>query len=134
MSESGHLSGSEVSIGVVCAANLCLMVLAAFYRRSKQADDSLEHLSFVAVFLGLTSQVFYLLMASVLLGWIFLDRDSIFHRFHVRFADIGILLSIGCFFFAWFGRGMRRYASLWVAVTTGVFWVLAGLGTLFRPT
>jgi len=28
---------------------------------------------------------------------------------------------------------LRRYASLWVAVTTGFLWALAGLAFLFVP-
>jgi hypothetical protein len=89
---------------------------------------------FLAVFLGLTSQVFYLLMMGPLtLGWLFLDRDGLFHQLHLRFPSVGFLLSAAAFVTGWFGRGTRRYTILWVAVSSGFLWLLAGLAFMFSP-
>jgi len=125
----------EILIGITSTVNICLLLTATFYSGRKAAEkiDSRATTGIVAVFFGLTSQVFYLLMSPWILGWRFLDRDSPFHQFHVRFPSVGLLLSVATFFMAWFSTGIRKYTSLWVAFTTGLFWMLAGLVFLFSP-
>jgi hypothetical protein len=132
----GHVSGIEILIGVLSIANICLLVASIFYRGRTQTEeiDSREKLGLVAVFFGLSSQVFYLLIGPWAIGWMYLDRDSVFRQLHVGFPSVGLLLSAASFFAAWFGRGVRRYASLWVGSMTGVFWMLASFALLFGPS
>ena len=131
MTQEGHLSGAEILIAVISVWNVCLLVALSFYRERGSAEgiDRRVKAGFVAMFLGLTSQLFFLLMGPWILRWLVLDRASLL----LRFPTVGFLLSMGAFFTAWFGRGIRRYASLWVAVTTGYFWILAGFVFLFSP-
>ncbi len=136
MTQVGNISAVEILIAIVSVANICLLVTSAFYRRRKTTweIDLRERVGWVAAFFGLSSQLFYLLMmGSLTLGLLSFDGDSFFRQIHVRFPDVGFLLSAATFFAAWFGRGMRRYASLWVAVTTGFLWMLAGFAYLFSP-
>jgi hypothetical protein len=131
-----HLSAGQILIAAVSVANICLLVTSIFYGGRKRTEevDAREKMSFLAVFLGLSSQVFYLLMMGPLtLGSLFLNRDSIFHQLHLRFPSVGLLLSAAAFFTGWFGRGMRRYATLWVAVSSGFLWLLAGFAFMFTP-
>jgi hypothetical protein len=77
--------------------------------------------------MALSSQIFYLLlMGAMTRGSLFLDRDSLFHQLHIRFPGVGVLLSAA----ALFGRGFRRYTSIWVAVWSGFLWLLAGFAFL----
>jgi hypothetical protein len=134
MTKDGSMSSVEILILVVSIANVCLLVMASFYGGHRLAGriDAREKLGLAAVALGLSSQAFYLLtMVQWRAG--FLDRDSLLAQLHIRFPSVGFLLSAGAFFVAWFGRGLRRYASLWVAVSSGFFWTLAGFAFLFSP-
>jgi hypothetical protein len=136
VSQDVHLSAVQILIGAVSVGNICLLVASIFYggRGRTEGIDTREAMSFLAVFLGLSSQVFYLLMMGPLtLGWLFLDRDSILHQLHLRFPSVGLLLSVAAFFTGWFGRGMRRYTTLWVAVSSGFLWLLAGFAFMFTP-
>lgn len=135
MNQGSHISGVEILILVVCTANLVLLVALSFSRGRgrKEKRDSREKIGLVAVFFGLASQVFYLLMTPWAFEWVFFYRNSILHQFHVQFPAAGLAVSGAAFFTAWFDRGLRRYASLWVAVTTGFLWALAGLAFLFVP-
>jgi hypothetical protein len=136
MNQGVHLSAVQILIGAISVANICLLVTAIFYggRRGTEGVDVREKMSFLAVFLGLSSQIFYLLMmAPLTLGSLFLDRDSLLHQLHLRFPTVGLLLSVAAFLTGWFGRGMRRYATLWVAVSSGFFWLLAGFAFMFSP-
>jgi hypothetical protein len=131
-----HLSAVQILIAAISVANICLLVTSIFYggRRRTEGIDAREKMSFLAVFLGLSSQVFYLLMMGPLtLGSLFLDRDSLFHQLHLRFTSVGLLLSVAAFSTGWFGIGMRRYTILWVAVSSGFFWLLAGFAFMFTP-
>jgi hypothetical protein len=136
MSQGAHLSAVQILIGTISVANICLLVTAIFYggHRRTEGVDAREKMSFLAAFLGLSSQIFYLLMmAPLTLGSLFLDRDSLLHQLHLRFPTVGLLLSVAAFFTGWFGRGMRRYATLWVAVSSGFFWLLANFAFMFTP-
>jgi hypothetical protein len=131
-----HLSAIEVLIGVISVANICLLAASVFYggRGRTEGVDAREKMSFLAVFLGLSSQVFYLLMmAPLTLGSLFLERDGVFHQLHLRFPSVGLLLSVAAFFTGSFARGMRRYTTLWVAVSSGVLWLLANFSFMFAP-
>jgi hypothetical protein len=131
-----HLSAIEVLIGVISVANICLLAASVFYggRGRTEGVDAREKMSFLAVFLGLSSQVFYLLMmAPLTLGSLFLERDGVFHQLHLRFPSVGLLLSVAAFFTGSFARGMRRYTTLWVAVSSGVLWLLANFSFMFTP-
>jgi len=131
-----HLSAIEVLIGVISVANICLLAASVFYggRGRTEGVDAREKVSFLAVFLGLSSQVFYLLMmAPLTLGSLFLERDGVFHQLHLRFPSVGLLLSVAAFFTGSFARGMRRYTTLWVAVSSGVLWLLANFSFMFTP-
>ena len=136
MNQDVHLSAVQTLIAAISAANICLLGASVFYggRGRTEGVDAREKMSFLAVFLGLSSQLFYLLMMGPLtLGSLFLDRDSLFHQLHVRFPSVGLLLSAAAFLAGWFGRGMRRYTTLWVAVSSGFFWLLAGFAFMFTP-
>lgn len=136
MSQDGHLSAVQILIAAISVANICLLVVSIFYgwRRRTEGVDAREKMGFLAVFLGLSSQVFYLLMMVPLtVGSLFLDRDSLFHQLHIRFPSVGLLLSAAAFFTGWFGRGMRRYTALWVAVSSGFLWLLVGFAFMFTP-
>ena len=136
MSQGAHLSAVQILIGTISVANICLLVTAIFYggHRRTEGVDAREKMSFLAAFLGLSSQISYLLMmAPLTLGSLFLDRDSLLHQLHLRFPTVGLLLSVAAFFTGWFGRGMRRYATLWVAVSSGFFWLLANFAFMFTP-
>jgi hypothetical protein len=131
-----HRSAVQILIVAISVANVCLLVTSISYggRRRTEGVDARDKLSFLAVFLGLSSQVFYLLMMGPLtLGSQFLDREGLFHQLHIRFPSIGLLLSAAAFFTGWFGRGMRRYTTLWVAVSSGFLWLLAGFAFMFTP-
>ncbi len=136
MTQGGNIFAVEILIAILSVANICLLVTSTFYRGRKIAYeiDLREKLGWVGVFFALSSQLFYLLMmGSLTFSLLSFDRDSFFRQIHVRFPTVGFLLSALSFFAALFGRGMRRYASLWVAVTTGFLWMLAGLAFLFSP-
>ena len=136
MNQDVHLSAIEVLIGVISVANICLLAASVFYggRGRTEGVDAREKVSFLAVFLGLSSQVFYLLMmAPLTLGSLFLERDGVFHQLHLRFPSVGLLLSVAAFFTGSFARGMRRYTTLWVAVSSGVLWLLANFSFMFTP-
>ena len=133
MNDQHHISRGEILIVLLCVANACWLVIAAFHRGNRPTElfDSREKLSFVALFLAFSSQIFYLSMLPFGLGWLFLDRDSIFHDLHVGFFVVGFWLSLTAFCAACFGRGIRRLVSIWVAVTTGFLWSLVSLAFLF---
>ena len=136
MNRDLHFSAVQILIAAISAANICLLVTSIFYGGCRRTEgvDAREKMSFLAVFFGLSSQVFYLLMMGPLaLGSLFLDRDSVFHQLHLRFPSVGLLLSAAAFFVGWFGRGMRRYTALWVAVSSGFLWLLAGFAFMFTP-
>ena len=136
MNYQHHFSNGEILIALVCVANVCLLVAAIFYRGDKPREgfDLREKLGFLAIFLALSSQVFYLLMLPIGYGWLFVDRDNFFHRIHIGFFVAGFWLSAGALCAAGFARGIRRLVSIWVALTTGFFWGLVSLAFLFsRP-
>lgn len=136
MNQDVHLSAVQILIAGMSVANICLIVTSIFYggRRQTEGVDAREKMGFLAVFLGLSSQVFYLLMmAPLTLGSLFLDRDGLFHQLHIRFPSVGLLLSVAAFVTGWFGRGVRRYAALWVAVSSGFLWLLVGFAFMFTP-
>ena len=57
-----------------------------------------------------------------------LSDDSISHL-EASLSRTGALLSAATLLAALFGRGLRRWAGVWVAATTYLLWALAGLGT-----
>jgi hypothetical protein len=131
-----HIVAVQILIAAVSIANICLLVASIFYEEHRQTKgiDVDEKISFLAVFLGLSSQVFCLfMMAPLMLGTLFLDRDGFFHQLHIRFPSVGLLLSVAAFVTGWFGRGMRRYTSLWVAVSSGFLWLSASFSFMFSP-
>ncbi|HTS09301.1 MAG TPA: hypothetical protein VMP68_27300 [Candidatus Eisenbacteria bacterium] len=128
-----HISRGEVLIALVCVANFFLLVAATFYRGGKPREnfDLREKIEFLAIFLALSSQVFYLLMFPFGYEWLVVDPDNFFHRIHIGFYVAGFWLSVAALCTACFGRGIRRLASIWVAVTTGFLWSLVSLAFLF---
>ena len=60
MNQDVHLSAVEVLIGVISVANICLVVASVFYggRSRTEGVDARDKMGFLAVFLGLSSQVF----------------------------------------------------------------------------
>lgn len=136
MRHAGHLSAVQILITAISVANTCLLVASIVCggRRRTEGIDAREKVGFLAVFLGLSSQIFYLLMMGpLMLGSKFLEQDGLFHQLHIRFPTVGLLLSTGALFTGWFGRGMRRYATLWVAVSSAFLWLLAGFAFMFTP-
>jgi hypothetical protein len=134
VNQDAYLSAVQILIGAISVANICLLVTSIFYggRKRTEGIDAREKMSFLAMFLGLSSQVFYLLMmAPLALGSLFLDRSGLLHQLHIRFPSVGLLLSAAAFFTGWFGRGIRRYATLWVGVSSGFLWLLAGATFMF---
>lgn len=136
MNQEIHPSAVKILIAAVSVANISLLVTSIFYRGCRRTEgiDARENVSLLAVFFGLSSQVFYLLIMGVpTVTSLFLDRDSIFHQLHLCFPTVGFLLSAAAFVTGWFGRGMRRYAALWVAISSGFLWSLAGMAFIFTP-
>jgi len=136
VNQDAHLSAVQILTAAIAVANICLLVTSIFYGGPRRTEgvDTREKMSLLAVFLGLSSQVYYLLMMGPLtLGSLFLDRDSLFHELHIRFPSVGLLFSAAAFVAGWFGRGVRRYATLWVAVSSGFLWLLAGFAFMFTP-
>jgi len=91
-------------------------------------------LGYIAVALGLCSQVLYgFLVAVWKYKWVPLDPgvNSLTHL-EVRLCNAGVLLSTATMLAALFGRGLRRYAGIWVGGTTFFFWGLAGLGVALK--
>src|ERR1700728_3449601 len=136
MNQDVHFSAIQILIAAISVANICLLVTSIFYgqRTRTEGIGAREKMSFLAVVLGCPSQsFFFLLLFPLTMGSLFLDRDSLFHQLHVRFPSVGLLLSAAAFFTAWSGRELRRYATLWVAVSSGFFWLLAGFAFMFTP-
>jgi hypothetical protein len=142
VSQHHNLSWQEITVVATSLANVCLMVLAAFYREAatgRTASPPWRVTSgYVAVTLGLCSQIFYCLMLLVWrYGWVPFDPgvNSVIHL-EVKLANIGGLLSTATVLAALFGKGLRRYAGVWVGATTFWFWSfvgwLAALESLFR--
>jgi hypothetical protein len=123
--------------GIVSVANICLMVIAAFYRgrASTEATDTSwrVRLGLIAVCFGLCSQVLYCLMQFALIhDWVPFYSGNSHNHLEGRLTDVGLLLSAATFFFAMSAGGLRRYSGLWVAVTNWYLWSLSGLGALLR--
>ena len=134
-----HLTGPTILIDGLSVANICLLVTVAFVRDGKSADDAKSALEVklgsVAVFLGLCGQVLYCLMqAALTFDWMPLGPWNSVTHLEASLSKMGLLLSVGTLFAALYGRGLRRYAGLWVAVTTWVLWSLSSLDTLFAMT
>jgi hypothetical protein len=88
---------------------------------------------FVAISLGLCSQVLYCLMlAALIFGWVPFDPGNSFNHLEASLSRMGLLLSAGTLFAALLGRGLRRNVGLWVAVTTWYLWGWSSLGALLR--
>jgi hypothetical protein len=119
-----YLSGPTILIGVVSITNICLLVTAAFYREGKSTESAGStlrvKLGYIAVSLALCSQVLYCLMlAAWIFSWIPPDPGNSVIHLVMSLSRIGSLLSTAALFAALFGRGLRRIAGLWVAVSTG---------------
>jgi hypothetical protein len=128
------------AIVIVSIVNICLMAIAAFYRgrAATEGEDASwrVRLGLVAVCFGLCSQVLYCLMLAALIrGWVPFYSGNSYNHLEGTLSSAGFFLSIATFFAALLGGGLRRYLGLWVAVTTGYLWELAGLsaalGSLF---
>ena len=126
MNQSFHPGAPMSAIGIVSVLNICLMVIAAFYRgRVANEDEDASwrvRLGSAAVCFGLCSQVLYCLMVAALIhDWVpFYWRNS-YNHLEGTLSNIGLLLSTATFFFALFAKGLQRYAGLWVAITAGAF-------------
>jgi hypothetical protein len=138
----GHLSPGEIAIAVVSLVNICLLVSTAFYKRNRLGRDPASalriKLGYVAITLGLCSQILYCLMLLVWrYGWVPLypGFNSLTHL-EARLSNVGGLLSTAALLMALFSTGIRRYAGVWVGATTFCFWSYVGLGvalqSLFR--
>ena len=133
MSESFHPDVPVTVIALVSIANVCLMVIAAFYR-ARVATEAVDanwrvRLGLIAVVCGLCSQVLYCLMLVALIhGTVPAYSGNSFNHFQLTLSNTGGLLSMATFFTALFGSGFRRYSGIWVAVTSGCLWGLSGLG------
>ena len=142
MSKGGHPSWQEIAAVGVSVGNVCLMAVAAFYRRTAAEQSTASpwrvKSGYVAVSLGLCSQLFYCVMlAAWRYGWVPLNpgSNSVIHL-EEKLSNVGGVLSMATFWTACFGTGLRRWAGIWVAVTTFVLWSMVGLGValskLFR--
>jgi hypothetical protein len=121
------------AIVIVSIVNICLMVIAAFYRghvATESGDAGWRvKLGLAAVCFGLCSQVLYCLMLAALIrGWVPFYSGNSFNHLEGTLSNAGFLLSTATFFSALLARGLRRYSLLWVAVTSGYLWELSGLG------
>ena len=128
-----HTDLPMTAIIIVSIVNLCLIVIAAFYRgraATEVADANWRAKSgLVAVCCGLCSQVLYCaILAALIHGWVpFYSGNSYLHLEGTR-SNMGLLLSIVTFFSALLARGLPRYSGIWVAVTSGYLRELSGLG------
>jgi hypothetical protein len=138
MNQSGHLGQEAAAIGVLSIANLCLLVTATFYRRvgSRGGIDSTlrTNLGYIAVGLGMCSQILYCLMlAAWRCGWVPFDPGvNSVTQLEGRLSNVGELLSTATVLVALFGIGLRRFAGVWVGGTTFGFWSLLGLGVALK--
>jgi hypothetical protein len=133
VSQSFHPDAPMSVIGVISITNICLMLIAVFYREravTEGVDSSWRvKLGLAAVGFGLCSQILYCLMLFALIrGWVPFYSGNSFNHLQLSLSNLGCLLSAATFFSALFGRGLRRYSGLWVAVTSGCLWSLSGLG------
>ena len=133
MSASFHPDVPLTVITVVSIANICLMVIASFYRANAATEEVDANwrvrLGLIAVVFGLCSQVLYCLMLVALIhGTVPSYSGNSFNHFQLTLSNTGGLLSIATFFAALFGSGFRRYSGIWVAITSGCLWGLSGLG------
>lgn len=133
MNQSSYLTGPTILVGVVSIVNICLLMAAVFSGEGSGAgvkSAARVKLGYVAVSLGLCSQVLYgLMVAALFFGWVPNPGES-FHHLEASLARTGVLLSAATLFTALFGRGLRRYVGLWVACTTWFLWGTASLGAL----
>jgi hypothetical protein len=155
MNQSGHLTHVTMAIRILSIANICLLVTAVFYRSAgrprppKRTPKTLIYriasgdevfpklrtgLGYMAVGLGMCSQILY----CVLLGawkyrWVPFDPgvNSVTYL-EMKLSNWGELLSAATVLVALFGRGLRRYAGIWVGATTFYFWGLVGLGVALK--
>ena len=121
------------AIIIVSIVNICLMVIAAFYRESVATDGGdagwRVRLGLATVCFGLCSQVLYCLMLAALIrGWLPFYSGNSFNHLEGTLSNAGLLLSVATFLSALLARGLRRYSGLWVAITSGYLWELSGLG------
>ncbi len=135
MNQDAHLPAVQILIAAVSVANICLLMTSICYGlRRREGIDAREKLAFLAVWLGLSSPIFYLLMMGrLMLGSKFPERDGLFHQLDIRFSTVVLLLLTAALITGWFGRGMRRYTILWVAVSSGFLWLFAGFAFMFTP-
>lgn len=124
-----------MAIVIVSVVNICLMATAAFRLEHTNRDGSIPMLrmrsGYLAVSLGLCSQILYCLMLAALhYSWIPLSQGyNSSNQMEESLAGIGVLLSTATLMTALLGRGFRRYAGILVGGTTWFLWGLAALGT-----
>ena len=114
-----------VMISIVSVTNLCLLLTAALYPEpeSLQQAQSRRTAGWIAVFLGLGGQSFYLLF----FGWTYFHPED---RIAQLWFTAGGWCSILTFVVALFSTRLKRYACLASGVTTFFLWGLAGLGNV----
>jgi hypothetical protein len=137
VNQSFHLDGPTILMGGVSIANVCLLLTAAFFREGASVDGAHStlrmKLGFVAVSLGLCSQVLYCLMLVALnFDWVPPSPGNSINHLEISLSRMGLLLSATTLFAALFGRGLRRNVGLWVSVTTWFLWGLSSLGASLR--
>jgi hypothetical protein len=133
-----HLSAGRVTVVVVSLTNICLLVTAAFHKRSGLGEDRDSvlrvKLGYVAITLALCSQILYCMMLLIWrYGWVpfYLGSNSLTHL-EEGLSNFGGLLSTGALLMAIFGTGIRRYAGVWAGVTTICLWGYVGLGVALQ--
>jgi hypothetical protein len=133
-----HLRWDEVTVALASVANVCLMLVAAFYRESARSGTTNSpwrvRSGYVAVTTGLCSQLIYCSMLGILwFGWVPFDPGvNSVTNLETKFANAGSMLSVATVLVALFGTGLRRYAGIWVGGTTFFFWSIVGLGAALK--
>jgi hypothetical protein len=129
------VQAGTVALLLLSFCNLCLIVLAVFYRVDEELWPSLEPpakytsgCGYLSIALAAGSQLLYVGFAAAwLFGWIKFYPGNRIETFVIY---LGLILAGGAFFTALFGAGLKRGAGLFVAFTTAGLWLLSAMASV----
>jgi hypothetical protein len=131
---AAHMSNGTVALLLISFANLCFIAIAVFYPYDERATPSGESIikasayNTLALVLASCSQVLYVTFGA---AWWF-QWMRFYPGNSLQTVSIlgGLVLSASAFVAAIFGMGLKRWAGVFVAVTTGGLWLLSALASV----
>ncbi len=129
------VQAGTVALLLLSFSNLCLIVLAAFYRVDENPLSSPEPsakyrstFGYLSIAFATASQLLYIgLGFAWFFRWMNFYPGNPIETFGIR---LGLLLSCGAVVAAPFGIGMKRCAGLFVGFTTTGLWLLSAIASV----